>query len=275
MNTPARKTALPWVLLASGVLLFLLPWFWSRHLHAHLGRPALVTGWWLFAVMVFLCGFNARKRLAMLPLGSASAWLAWHVTGGFLTLALFWLHTRSLWPRGLYEQALAGLFYLLNFSGIVGWILQRAYPRMLTGSGVEIIYERIPAEVARLRGGAEAVVLACTRATGSDTLARHYLETLDWFFRRPRFFASHALSGGRKARAWLRQQCAAVRLYLNDAERAHLNRLTALAERKLEIDFHHAAQSLMKRWLLLHLPLAAAVMLLALWHVFLVCVYAL
>ena len=51
--------------------------------------------------------------------------------------------------------------------------------------------------------------------------------------------------------------------------------LTTLAERKAEIDFHYAAQALMKRWLLLHLPLAAAVVLLALWHILLVHIYAL
>jgi hypothetical protein len=271
----ARQSKIFPALLLSLIVVFFIPWFWSRQLYLRLGNPALFTGWWLFAVIIFLGAFNARKKLSMIPLGRASTWLAWHVAGGFLTLTLFWLHTRTLWPQGLYEQALAAVFYSLNLSGIVGWLLQRAYPHQLSDTGVEIIYERIPAEIARLRAETEDIVLNCTKETSSDTLARHYVETLHWFFIRPRFFWNHALSGGKKARAWFRQQSSAVRLYLNDAERKHLDRLIALGEFKNEIDFHYAAQSLMKRWLLLHLPLAAALVLLILWHVVLIYAYAL
>jgi hypothetical protein len=271
-----RTVRAPWFPLLSGTLvLFAIPALWSQQLRAHLGRPALVTGWWLFGVMVFLSAFNARKKLSMLPLGTAAAWLRWHVAGGFLALALFWLHTRTLWPSGLYEQFLAGLFYLLNLSGIIGWLMQRGYPRALSDTGVEIIYERIPAIVSHLRKQAETLVLECTQKTGSDTLARHYVETLHWFFQRPRFFWNHALFGGKQARAWVRGQCAPVRLYLNDAEREFLDRLAAVAERKADADFHYATQSLMKRWLLAHLPLAALVLLLTLWHLWLVLAYAL
>ncbi len=149
------------------------------------------------------------------------------------------------------------------------------YPRQLSDTQVEVIYERIPAEVAQLREKAESLVMNCTRETGSDTLARHYLETLHWFFRQPRFFANHAFFGGKKARAWYRQQCDAVRLYLNEAERDFLDLLTLLAERKTEVDFHYAAQTLMKRWLLLHVPLTAVVVLLVVWHLLLVHIYSL
>ena len=138
-----------------------------------------------------------------------------------------------------------------------------------------MIYEKIPAVLAQLRGEAETTVLECTQQTGSGILGRYYVETLHWYFMRPRFFWNHALFGGKKARAWVREQCAPVRLYLNEAEQKYLDRLTALAERKAEIDFHYAAQALMKRWLLLHLPLAAVVVLPALWHLLLVHIYAL
>jgi hypothetical protein len=254
-------------------VLFFVPWFWARWEHRHLGDPAFVTGWWLFAIMLLLSAFNARKRLAMLPLGRASVWLHWHVGGGFLALALFWLHGRVLWPLGLHEQALALAFYLLTISGIVGWLLQRIYPRQLSDTGREIIFERIPAEIARLRESAEQLVLDCTRGTGSDTVARHYMETLHWFFRRPRFFLNHALFGGKEARDWTRRQCEVIRPHLDEKERGFLDRLHALADEKATVDFHFAAQSLMKRWLLLHLPLAAMTMLLALWHVLLVYAY--
>lgn len=251
-----------------------VPWFWSAHARRTLGDPAMITGWWLFTVFVLLGAFNARKKLAALPFGRASTWLRLHVAGGFLALALFWLHTRSLWPTGIHRQALAGAFYLLSFSGLVGWLLQRTYPRQLADTGREIIYERIPAEIARLRDAADQLVLDATRDSGSDTLARHYMETLHWFFRRPRFFTNHAFFGGKHARAWVRQQCDVVRPYLGAAERERLDRLVELAEEKILVDFHHAAQSLMKRWLLLHLPLAAAASILVVWHVLMVHLYS-
>jgi hypothetical protein len=196
------------------------------------------------------------------------------VAGGFLTLALFWLHTGGVWPAGLYERVLAAGFYLVNLSGIAGWWMQRVYPRALSDTGAEVIYERIPAVIAGLRERAEAAVLECTQKTGSDTVARHYLETLHWFFQRPRFFFNHAFGGGKKARAWVREQCIPVRRYLDEAERAHLDHLAGFADQKADVDFHYAAQTLMKTWLLVHLPLAALVLLLAVWHILLVHVYA-
>lgn len=275
MKPGMHRRSSPFRLLLGALLALAVPWWWARLRVEQLQDPAVLTGWWLFATMLFLAAFNARKKLSVIPLGSAAAWLRWHVVGGFLTLALFWLHTGSLWPTGLYEQVLAGLFYLLNLTGIIGWLLQRTYPRMLADTGNEIIFERIPAEIARLRTAAEAAVMACVQETGAETLSRHYVETLHWFFRRPRFFASHAFLGSKQARAWVRQQCEPVRRYLGEAERAHLDRLAALAERKLDVDFHYFAQLLMKSWLLLHLPLAAIVVLLALWHLALIHIYAL
>src|ERR1022692_928927 len=273
VSRTALASLLP--LTAGTFLLFYIPALWAQYLRQHLGRPAFVTGWWLFAVMLSLGAFNARKKLSMLPLGNASAWLRWHVAGGFLTLALFWLHARTIWPTGIYERVLTALFYLLNLSGIIGWVMQRAYPRALNDTGVEGIYEKIPAVLAQLRGHAETAVLECAQQTGSGILGQYYVETLHWFFQRPRFFWNHALFGGKTARAWVREQCAPVRLYLNEAEQKFLDRLTALAERKAEVDFHYATQALMKRWLLAHLPLAAAVVLLTLWHILLVHIYAL
>ena len=258
--------------LGAGILFVVLLLFANR-IRDMLGNPALLTGWILFALFVALGAFNSRKKLSMLPLGSASTWLRFHVVGGFLALPLFWLHARTLWPTGLYEQALAACFYLVTASGIAGWLLQRSLPRRLAAIPVEIIYERIPAEIARLREEAETLVLNCTKACGRDTLARHYTETIDWFFRRPRFLRNHVF-GGKMARAWQRQQLGAIRQYLDEREAQFLDQLNTLAEYKTDVDFHYAAQTVMKLWLFLHLPLAVVTLLLMLWHVILIHIYA-
>lgn len=236
--------------------------------------PAILTGYYLFGLMILLGAFNLRKKLSMIPIGKASVWYRIHVSGGILALALFWLHMGRLWPDGLYEQLLTLIFYLVSFTGIAGYIIQRTYPSRLTQSNIEVIYERIPAELAAIREEAEALVFECAQETDSDTIARHYLETFHWFFARPRHFWSHAM-GSREGAHWVRNEVVNLRRYLNDAEQGYLDRLAELAVNKNRIDYHYSAQTIMKIWLLFHLPLAVAVMTLAGWHFMLVHVYAL
>ena len=267
------KLSYPWLVL----IVFALAAALALHGHRirlELGQPAVLTGWLLVAVMVFLSLFNVRKKFSMLPLGNAKTWLKLHVSGGILALFFFWIHTGSLWPLGRYEQILALLFYLITVNGIVGYILQKIYPGHLTQTGLEVIYERIPAEIAEIRERAEALVLECTQVTGVETLARYYLETLDWFFRRPRFFATHMV-GRQRARHWLRQRFAVVRRYLNDAENSYMMKLQVLAETKNKIDVHYTLQTILKYWLLVHVPLTAAVLVFVIWHILLVHAYAL
>lgn len=267
------KFSYPWLGLTAFALAAALA-FYGHNVRLHLGYPAVVTGWGLAALMIFLSLFNVRKKLSMLPLGSAQTWLKLHVTGGILALFFFWIHTGSFWPLGRYEQALALLFYLLTANGVMGYFLQRIYPGQMTQTGLEVIYERIPAEIAEIRERAEALVLECTQSTGVETLARYYLETLDWFFHRPRFFASHAV-GRQKALHWLRQRFSVVKGYLNEAESVYLMKLQILAETKNKIDIHYTFQTILKSWLLVHVPLTAAVLVLAIWHILLVHAYAL
>lgn len=241
---------------------------------AVLGEPEVPTGYILFALFIALGAFNARKRLSMVPLGRASLWTSVHVLGGLFCIALYWLHARSLWPMGVYEQVLAGLFYAVVASGILGFVVQRIFPARLTQTGLEVIYERIPAELARVRADAEQLVLDCTRELQSDTLARHYFETFAWYLRRPRFVISH-LFGSQHGMHWVRQQRVTVSRYLSPRELEYLDSLTDLGYAKTRLDVHYVLQSAMKKWLLLHVPLSAALIALATWHLILVHVYAL
>lgn len=260
-----------WVVLATLVALLALQ---VQRSEASLGQPTAITGYLLIAIILALALFNMRKRLSMVPLGRASTWLLFHGMAGVLAIAVYWLHTGTLWPLGLYEQAIAVLFYLVSVTGIVGYVMQRIYPARLTHTGLEVIYERIPAELARLRTRAEEIVVACTNETTSDTLARHYFESFAWYFRRPRFTVSY-LFGGNRGMHWVRHQRITVGRYLNDTERGFLDELTELSYTKTRLDMHYAMQSAMKAWLLLHVPLSAALVLLSLWHMILVHIYAL
>lgn len=235
--------------------------------------PTFNTGYVLLGLMVFLYLLRGRKKLSMVPFWRVRTWLTLHLVGGFLALAVFWIHTGVFWPTGFSEQFLAGLFYLVTVSGVVGFIIQRIYPRRLTQTGREIVYERIPGAVAELRSAAESLVLECTRETRSDTLARYYTQTFEWFFQAPRFVWSHAFGGGR-GEQWRRHHRDTVRRYLSDPELPYLNKLSEILAAKGVLDVHFAGQRLMKIWLWFHVPLASALMVFVIWHFLVVNIYA-
>ena len=272
-KTFQRQTgSLAWVVFViAAFVVIVVP---ARHLEASLREPALVTGYSLFAICGLLSLFNLRKRLSMFPTIAAAAWKRLHLAAGVLAVAVYWIHAETLWPTGAYEQVLALLFYLTALSGVVGFVCQQALPPRLTQTGTEIIFERIPDEIARLREQAEDTVLECTSKLESDTLARFYIETFQWFFRRPRFLVSH-LWGGQQAAFWVGQQMETARRYLSEKELSYLESLRALAHEKTRLDFHYAAQGLLKLWLLVHVPVSVAMLLVALWHLLIVNIYSL
>ena len=239
-----------------------------------LGRPAEITGYALFATMLLLGVFNLRKRLSMVPLVRARWWTSLHLAGGIAAFALLILHVGPRWPTGAYEQALILLFYGVTLTGLIGWLIERVVPARLTQTGIEVIFERIPTELAGLREQAESLMVRSAAETGSDTLARVYLESFDWFFRRPRFVFNHVW-GGRKGSAWVSRSVDTASRYMNDDEREFLAELEHLAQLKDKLDFHYVAQGVTKLWLLVHVPLAVAVLALGTWHLVVVNAYVL
>ncbi len=261
-----------WTIWISSSLVLLSLMVWTSQAELKFGFPTLVTGWFLFAVLFALSLFNIRKKLTILPLANSSSWLNVHLPVGFLTVGMFWLHTGVPWPLGLYEKFLTFLFYMTILTGIFGLIIQRSFPRRLTQSGAEYIFERIPLEIVEVHTKAKDLLLTCTQETKRDTLATQFLDHLDWYFQQPRFFLDHVL-GGKKGETWVHQQCSNIETVLNPQERTYLQKLLALAHIKKNIDLHFALQAVLKWWILFHLPLAAALMTLAVWHLLVVYVY--
>lgn len=272
MRAVHRAAITMWLI--AGAAFFLLAWnswrTWLRN-----GDPSIVTGYTLAALFVILALFNTRKKLSMIPLWRAAYWTAAHVVIGTLSIALFFLHTGGkIWPTGAYEQVLTILIYLLILSGILGHWMQRLIPRRLTENGLEIIWERIPNEIAAIREQVEELVVEAADKSASDSLARSYTETLAWFFRRPRFLASHFF-GFQSGAAYIRREITAIGRYLDDEERVYLKQISELAQHKNRVDFAYSINGLAKIWLLFHVPLAVGVLVLMVWHIILVHVYLL
>lgn len=269
MRATRTNTLIVWITAAALAALG----YWHEVTRRGLGDPTFVTGYMLFTLMVFLSLYNGRKKLSMISLGRVSTWLSLHVVAGFVAVVLFVTHAGTLWPQGWADRALALLFYLVTLSGVAGYALQLWLPGRLTRSGPEIIYERIPAEIAGLRDAAEQAVTDAAARSGFDTLGRYYVQTLSWYFARPRYWLSHVF-GGRYAEFWLQRRLATIRHHLSEAERPALGRLAELGAAKTAVDAQYAMQSVLKGWTLIHVPLAAALLTVATWHLILVHVYA-
>ena len=246
---------------------------WDRSARLSFTDSKFAIGYILFALMVFLALYNGRKRLSMLPLGKASVWLSLHLIGSLLALALFWLHIGTIWPTGAIDRTLAAFFYAVSASGVIGYALQLWIPGRLVHAGPEIIYERIPGEIAAIRGQVEKALLEAAEESGSETLGRDYTETLAWYFAQPRFFWSNVLGGGH-AEHWLQRHIDTIGRYLTEAERSHLARIVEMVSDKRRIDVQYALQTLLKHWTIFHVPLAAAMLTLAVWHLIIVHVFA-
>lgn len=256
------------------VIAFAGVYYWQSNAALKLENPKIITGWALAVVILFLLIFNVRKRLSAFNLGLAKIWFALHVAFGFLTIAFFVIHAGVLWPIGLYEQLLSAGFWLVSLTGVVGTLITIYFPRRLTNTGLEIVYEKIPGEIFSLRASVEDILISCAKECRETTLQEHYSQTLAWYFRKPRFYWSY-LIGGNADKAWLARHLGSVRRYLNTDEIGYLDQIQKLAERKSLIDEHFARQDIMKKWLLMHLPLSILVFAMSIWHVILIYSYAL
>lgn len=259
-------------MLAPLLALWLLVTFWAWQAQRNLGSPAHVTGYALFAVIVFLVLFKVRKRTLVLPIGTVSDWKRLHLVLGVISLPLYFQHTGVFWPQGFYEQCIAFVFYGVSLSAMVGVWLQKVYPRRLTDTGGEVIFERIDHEIQAIRREVHDLVLQSAKSHASPALAKFYVESLAWYFQSPRFIWSH-LSGSQRSETWIRQHISTLKQYLNDSEQTYLSGLETLALRKSRLDAHYAMQGALKLWLFVHVPLAVVLVLLGGWHLFLINVY--
>lgn len=257
-----------------GVIAFGALFYAVEGLKQNLENGLIVSGWALFGLLILLGILNVRKKLIAFNLGIVKHWVSLHIAGGVLAIAIFLLHTKGvIFPLGIYEQIIAVLFWSVCITGIFGTFIITTYPRRLTELGGEIVYDKIPSEMVSIREQAENLVIECSQASGQSTLSDHYDQTMDWFFRKPRFYFN-SLFGGDRSAAWVQRHIEEVRRYLGNNEEQHLNDLRQLALNKSQLDKQFAHQDLMRKWLLLHVPLSIGLIAMSAWHVLIIHVYA-
>jgi hypothetical protein len=235
-----------------------------RALYHSLRPDANYTGLALLAVIVFLTLFNARKKIPFLPVLKASTWMQLHIYIGFFSVLLFLVHIRFRMPNGVFEGLLAAVFVIVSLSGVIGIILSRSIPRLLTNSGESLVYERIPVLRALLMSQAENIVVTAEKEVESSSLTEFYSENLRPYFNR-RQSIWHMLSG-RSGMRELASRLENLQHYLEAPELPALERLKNLVEQKHNLDFQYSGQRLLKLWLFVHIPFTYSLLVFAIAH---------
>jgi hypothetical protein len=131
-------------------------------LHRPTGGTALGLTYGIagFALMIFAGLLGARRKVPMWRLGRAATWLRGHIWLGLLSFPLIVFHG-GFHFGGAMTFTLMVLFIVVVLSGVLGVLLQQMLPRlMLTRVPLETVYEQIDPIVEQLRGEADELVAA-------------------------------------------------------------------------------------------------------------------
>jgi len=260
------KRALAGIFLAVATVVLLIRVDRAQAEHPHF---VYISGWLLFALILALTFFNARKKIAFIPMLSSRLWFLVHIYLGLFTAVVFMIHLRWRVPIGTFETILGLLFVGVTVSGILGWWLSRILPRRLTGVGGEVPFERIPIIRRDLREQAEKLVVTVVPTAGATTLADFYTARLSGFFAGPANMPSHWFGSSRIANALL-NDLGKISRFLSADEKRISHELGELVRQKDALDFHRSLQMVLKGWLFVHIPLTYGLIVFTLAHIVLV-----
>ncbi len=213
-----------------------------------------------------------RRRMTRFALarglGNARVWLQFHLYGGALFLLLTFMHSGFHQPRGILTWWLWFLSIYVIASGIIGVLLQKWIPKILTsGLAIEVVYERIPELIRELRDKANALAQTCAGPV-KDFYKNNVALALA--APQPRLIYCLDITGGIQSRL---RQFEYVRRLLAADEKEKLNKLEAFYKTKLEIDAHYTLQRILRWWLYTHVPVSLVLLVLLALHLFAVLYY--
>jgi hypothetical protein len=122
--------------------------------------PGLAFGGAGLALMLYAGALGLRRRVPTWRIGHATTWMKGHLWLGLLSYALILFHS-GFHLGGPLTLSLMALFTVVVASGLYGVLLQQYVPRlMLARLPLETVYEQIDSVVRQLRDEADALVAA-------------------------------------------------------------------------------------------------------------------
>jgi hypothetical protein len=125
------------------------------------GSPiGLLYGFIGYGLMLFVGALGVRTRRPTWRLGRAETWLKGHVWLALLAYPLIFFHA-GLALGGPLTVVLMVLFTIVTLSGILGVVLQQILPRVMTDRApLETIFEQVDHILDQIRGEADHLVKA-------------------------------------------------------------------------------------------------------------------
>jgi hypothetical protein len=256
----------------------------------------LIYGSVASAFMLFAGLLGARKKVPIWRVGRAQAWMRGHLWLGFISFPLILFHSGFRFGVGL-TRGLMWLFVVVFVSGIVGAVLQHFMPRLTTQRiPLETIYEQIGRVRGQLVDEALALVneasaalqgsvsqaserqLAAAASAGTmggltvasglqvDEDASAQLQ--EFFRREMQPFISQSGPGGHALadRGHAQNLFQQLRLLLPPNLHSTVDDLENICEEKRELDQQTRYHRILHGWLLVHIPLSYALLLLGAVH---------
>lgn len=240
--------------------------------------PGLGYGAVALALMLYAAVIGVRRKVRSWNLGRAETWLKGHIWLGLLAYLLVFLHA-GFRLGGPLSLSLLVLYTLVVLSGVYGLAMQWAVPRIMTAEvQVETMLDQIPTMVARLREEGEKVVsevcgpLAPDAGEGDTKRKAKQAEPHEGSEPLKAFFLAEAgpylLSGrGRLGDAGGREALfAQVRHMSGTTVHPAVERLEELCEERRQLAVQERLHWWLHGWMYVHLPAAAALMLLSVVH---------
>ena len=248
------------------------------------------------AFMLFAGLLGLRKKFPIWRIGRAQAWMRGHLWLGFLAFPIILFHAGFHFGGGL-TTTLMWLFIVVFVSGIFGAVLQHYMPRLtLERVPMETIYEQIERVRGQLMDEAAKLVeevvdalagnlekataeeRACsasagtmgglTVASGLQVDEEAAVELRGFFTREIQPFLEHAGSRGpalgdrHRSQGMFRQ----LRVLLPAHVHSTVDDLENVCEEKRQLDQQSRYHKILHGWLLVHIPISYALLLLGAVH---------
>jgi hypothetical protein len=217
------------------------------------------------AFMLFAGLLAGRKKFPIWRLGRAQAWMRGHLWLGLLSLPIILFHAGFRFGGPL-TSALMWLLIIVVASGLFGALLQHYMPHMMTTQvPSETIFEQIQHVRDQLVVGADETIAA---AEASATAEEPAAPLADFYRREMRPFLEsrgkrhQLLSNPDRSRSTFEGLRMLLPLGLQDAAK----RLEQICEEERQLRRQSLLHHWLHGWLMLHIPLSFALLLLGVVH---------
>ena len=283
-----RKWAIGTAVLFASATLMYIPYA----LLAHNGPrgssgPGLIYGILGYGMMVFAALLSVRKKFTVWRIGRTQSWMRGHLWLGLLSYPFILYHAAFSFHGGTLATTLMVTFTAVFVSGIAGAILQHYMPTViLTNVPYETIYDQIDNVIGQLRRDAEALMLKVDSLVSDlrllDASTDRYLEvqiaptiTTEKLTPLKIMYAEKILPylatrGGHGTDLKNKETARLMfeQLRKMSPEEAHpvIRELQELCYEKRDLDRQTWLHRLLHGWLLVHVPLSWAVLVMGAFH---------